>query len=180
VNKKIMALCGIALLSAVAPAMAQTSTSPLTDASKGAFDRVKGFITKAADQVAEADYAFKPTADVRSFGQLLGHVADANYMMCSAVAGEKAPAPAGEIEKTKTTKADLKKALADSFTYCDKVYAGVTDATGTQTVAFFGGQFPKLAVLGINNNHDYEHYGNIVTYMRLKGMVPPSSQKGGM
>jgi len=77
-------------------------------------------------------------------------------------------------------KADLQKALADSFAYCDKVYSIMSDAAGLQTVNFFGGQQTKLTVLSFVNNHGFEHYGNIVTYMRLKGMVPPSSQKQGM
>jgi uncharacterized damage-inducible protein DinB len=176
--KKTVTLCLATVAIGVAPLLAQTPSNPLTTATKSVFDRVKGYITKAAEQVSEENYAFKPTPDVRSFGQLVAHVADANYMICSAAAGEKAPA--GEVEKTKTTKVDLQKALADSFAYCDKVYAGITDVTGMQPVGFFGGQQPKIAVLAFNTNHDFEHYGNIVTYMRLKGMVPPSSQKPGM
>jgi uncharacterized damage-inducible protein DinB len=177
-RRNLTVLCAMAALLVVAPLMAQTVANPITTATKAGFDRVRGYITKAAEQVPEADYVFRPTPEVRSFGQLVAHVADANFALCGAVAGEK---PAGEsVEKTKTTKADLQKALADSFAYCEKVYAGVTDATGVQTVAFFGGQQPKLAVLSIVSNHNFEHYGNIVTYMRLKGLVPPSSQKSGM
>jgi uncharacterized damage-inducible protein DinB len=165
-------------LIAVSPLAAQPAPNPITTALKASFDRVKGHIAQSAEQVPEADYAFKPTPEVRSFGQLLAHVADGNYMMCGALAGEK---PAGQsVEKTKTTKSDLQKALADSFAYCDKVYAGMTDAGGVATIAFFGGQQPKLGVLAFVNNHAYEHYGNIVTYLRLKGRVPPSSQGHGM
>ena len=167
----------IAIGLAAAPLAAQGG-DPMTKATKGWFDVVKGYITKSAEQVSEANYAFKPTPEVRSFGQLIGHVADSNYEICSAAAGEKPPV--NDVEKTKTAKADLQKALAESFAYCDKVWAGVTDAKGTEMVKFFGGQQPRLAVLGFNTSHDFEHYGNIVTYMRLKGMVPPSSQRGGM
>jgi|WetSurMetagenome_2_1015567.scaffolds.fasta_scaffold314719_1 uncharacterized damage-inducible protein DinB len=180
-RNRMAAVCAagcVAFGLSVLPALAQTPANPFTGASKMSYDRVKDYLTKSAEQMPEANYAFKPTPDVRSFGQLVGHVADANYMICSAVAGEK---PAGEsIEKTKTAKADLQKALADSFAYCDKVYAGMTDSTGLQTVNFFGGQQPKLAVLSFVNNHGFEHYGNIITYMRLKGLVPPSSQKPSM
>jgi uncharacterized damage-inducible protein DinB len=177
-KRNLTVLCTLAAALAVAPVMAETPANPITTATRASFDRVRGYITKAAEQVSDVDYAFKPTPEVRSFGQLIAHVADANFMMCAAVAGEK---PAGEsIEKTKTAKVDLQKALADSFAYCEKAYAGLTDATGVQTVAFFGGQQPKLGVLSFVNNHGFEHYGNIVTYMRLKGLVPPSSQKPGM
>jgi uncharacterized damage-inducible protein DinB len=168
----------VALTLVAVPALAQAPANPLTSAFKAAYDRVKGYITKSAEQMPEADYAFKPTPEVRSFGQLIAHIADANNMICGAAAGEK---PAGEsVEKTKTTKADLQKALADSFAYCDKVYAATTDQSGVQMASFFGGQQPKLAVLAFVSNHDFEHYGNIITYMRLKGLVPPSSQKKGM
>ena len=174
----ICAAACVAFALVVVPVWAQTAANPFTSALKMSYDRIKDYITKSAEQMPEANYAFKPTADVRSFGQLVGHVADANYMMCSAVAGEK---PAGEsIEKTKTTKADLEKALADSFAYCDKVYAGMNDTAGLQTISFFGGQQPKLAVLSFVSNHGFEHYGNMITYLRLKGLVPPSSQKQGM
>jgi len=180
-RNRIAAICaGVFAVSGlvVLPALAQMPASPFTGTLKASYDRVKVYLTKSAEQMPEANYAFKPTADVRSFGQLVGHVADANYMMCSAVAGEK---PAGEsIEKTKTTKADLEKALADSFAYCDKVYAGMNDTAGLQTISFFGGQQPKLAVLSFVSNHGFEHYGNMITYLRLKGLVPPSSQKQGM
>ena len=83
----------------------------------------------------------------------------------------------GSIEKTKTTKADLEKALAASFAYCDKVHAGMTDAAGAAIVKFFLGEMAKLSVLEFNTHHDFEHYGNIVTYMRLKNLVPPSSEQ---
>lgn len=171
---KVTAVALIAAALSVAPLGAQGG-DPMTKATKAAFDGVKGYITKAAEQMSEENFAFKATPDVRSFGQLIGHVADANYMICGAAAGEKPPA--GGIEKSATTKAALQKGLAESFAYCDKIYAGMTDAKGTEMVSFFGNQQPKLAVLAFNTSHDYEHYGNIVTYMRLKGMVPPSSQR---
>ena len=164
-----------AVLMAAGSALAQTVTDPLTKSLLGTFARIEGNITKAAEQVPEADYAFKPTPAVRSFGELLGHVVDANYGICSAAAGEKVAGV--NAEKTMTKKADLQKALTDAFAYCDKVFAGMTDAKGAEPVSFFGGQQPRLAVLAFNTSHDFEHYGNIVTYMRLKGLVPPSSQR---
>lgn len=131
-------------------------------------------ILKAAEKMPEEHFSFKPTPDVRSFGQLLGHVADAQYMFCSAVLGEKSPSPG--IEKTKTSKADLVQAIKDSTAYCDKAYAGMTDAQAAESIKFFGSERPKLTVLSFNAAHDMEHYGNIVTYMRMKNLVPPSSE----
>jgi uncharacterized damage-inducible protein DinB len=122
----------------------------------------------------EENYKFKPTEAVRSYGQIVGHVADAQYIFCSIALGEKNPAP--NIEKTKTSKADLIAALKEGFAYCDRAYDGMTDASGAQMVKLFGGDAPKFGALEVNNMHNLEHYGNLVTYMRLKNIVPPSSE----
>ncbi|MFN8060954.1 MAG: DinB family protein [Vicinamibacterales bacterium] len=152
--------------------------NPISASTKATYEIVKGYITKAADKVPDDQYAFKPTPDVRSFGQLIGHVADSNYQICGGATGEKGPA--GSIEKTQTSKAELVKALAASFAFCDKAYASMTDAKGAELVPFFGSQkMARVSVLAFNNSHDFEHYGNMVTYMRLKGIVPPSSQPTG-
>jgi len=173
----------VSLLAAALVAAASTSAfaqtdNPLRAGAQRTFGIVKGYITRAAEKMPEEHYAFKPTKDVRSFGQLIGHVADANFGFCAAVAGEKPPNGGFEspIEKGTTTKADLQKALAAAFAYCDKVYAATTDSTATGMVKGFWGELPKLSVLDFNTAHDFEHYGNIVTYMRLKDLVPPSSE----
>ncbi len=157
------------------------TASPLSVGAKRTYSIVKNYVTKAAAKMPEENYGFKPTPDVRTFGQLVGHIADANYGFCASAAGEKPPAGgfdgSNSFEKTKTSKADLEKALAASFEYCDKVHAGMTDATGAQMVKLFGNELPRLSVLEFNTHHDFEHYGNIVTYMRLKGLVPPSSEQ---
>jgi uncharacterized damage-inducible protein DinB len=162
------------LLLAAAVAAPQAQTDPTIASSKAQLQAVKGYVTKAADQVPEEMYAFKPTADVRSLGQLFGHVADANFMICSAASGKK-PDMTG-IEKSKTSKADLKAALDASFAFCEAAFDGLTTASGAEAVKFFlPGTSTRLSVLTFNTAHDFEHYGNIVTYMRLKGLVPPSS-----
>jgi uncharacterized damage-inducible protein DinB len=162
------------LVSAAFVASAQTADNPLSTSTKALYGMVKNYVIRSAEKVPEADYSYKPTPEVRSFGQLVAHVADANYAFCSAVLGEKPPVSG--IEKTKTTKAELVEALKDSFTYCDKAYDGMTDAQAAQMADLFGGKRPKLTILNFNNMHDDEHYGNMVTYMRLKGIVPPSSE----
>lgn len=165
----------LTILLACAACAAFAQENPMTAAAKFQYGLAKTNITKAAEKMPEEDYAFKPTPDIRSFGQLVGHVADASYAFCSGAAGEKSPAT-GSVEKTKTTKADLVAALKEAFGYCDKVYGAMTDASGAELVKFFGQQSPKLGVLSFNSMHDYEHYGNMVTYMRLKNIVPPSSE----
>lgn len=132
-------------------------------------------VTAAADEVSEANYAFKPTPEVRSFGQLIGHVAGTQNLICAAVLGDKVPAE-DAIEKTAKTKAALVAALKASTAYCEKAYAIAPTKFG-ESIEMFGGKQTKIAALTLNAVHDGEHYGNIVTYMRLKGMVPPSSKR---
>ncbi len=105
--------------------------------------------------------------------QILGHIADADYLFCSAVLGEKSPSPG--VEKTRTTKAELVSALHDAFAYCGRAYETLTDASASETVKAFGQERNKLGVLWFNSSHNLEHYGNLVVYLRLKGIVPPST-----
>ena len=159
----------------VAPAYASAQdANPMMDSVKAQFGMVKGSLLKTAEKVPEAVWAFKPTPEVRTFGQIVGHIADANYSICGAAAGDKPTAL--DAEKTMTTKAQLSKALADSIAYCDKVIAGMDDKKGMETTKFFTGVTPRSMVLAFNTAHDYEHYGNLVTYMRINKIVPPSSE----
>ena|SRR5688572_7730134 len=159
-------------------AAAAPPANPLSANNKAIWGGVKKMILGSAEKMPEENYGFKPTEAVRSFGQILGHVADSQYMFCSRVLGEKNPAL--KVEQTKTSKADLVAALKDAFAYCDKAYDGMTDASATQMVKIMGGDTPKLGGLNINNLHTVEHYGNLVTYLRMKNIVPPSSEPGFM
>jgi hypothetical protein len=156
--------------------LAAAQDNPMVAAIKSQHDLIKGNLVKSAAKVSEADYAFKPTPDVRSFGELVGHVANANYMICAMAIGEKSPSTAN-IEKTVTGKAALEKALADSVAYCDGAMAKLTATSVLEEVKFFTGPTPRLGVFAFNNSHNMEHYGNMVTYMRLKNIVPPSSER---
>lgn len=174
-------MCMGLLLAATAASgvSAQQGSTAITDSLKGPFTMVKGNITRAAEQVPEAQYAYQPTKEVRTFGQLVGHIADANYMFCALASGEKTPA--ASVEQTMKTKAELQKALAASFDFCDRAFAGLNDQTGAAeaTIAAINNlKSTKLGVLALNTAHDMEHYGNMVTYMRMNKMVPPSSQGG--
>ena len=137
--------------------------------------QVTAWIEGAAEKMPEEQYAFKPDPAVRSFGQILGHVADANYLFCSTVLGEKSPSPG--IEKTKTTKAELRAALHDAFSYCNRAYASLTDASANETVKAFGQERNKLGALWFNASHNLEHYGNLVVYMRMKGTCRPPANR---
>ncbi len=172
-----VALCAYALVVGIAGQVA-AQDNPLTDAAKQTLAMVRTNVVKSAQQMPEEHYSFKPTPAVRSFGELVGHIANANYMICSRATGAANPSTAN-IEKTKTSKADLTKAVEESFAFCDAQYAALTDAKGAEMIDLFGRKQPRLNALQFNTAHDFEHYGNLVTYMRMKGLVPPSSQ-GGM
>jgi uncharacterized damage-inducible protein DinB len=133
-----------------------------------------GYIIQSAEQMPEASYSFRPTPKVRTFGQIIGHVAGAQYVYCAAALNDK-PASEGDIEKTKTSKADLVAAIKASTEYCRRAYAQ-SDAVVQGMTKVFGEDHSRLYALVGNATHDAEHYGNIVTYLRIKGMVPPSSQ----
>jgi len=156
---------------------AQAAADPTTASIKATYDMVKGYILKAAAQVPEDKYKFQATKDVRTMGALFGHIAESNGGICATASG-MTPVAAG-AEKL-ATKAELQKALADSFAFCDKAFASITAANMNESVTLFGQlKLSRLGALAFNNSHDFEHYGNLVTYMRLNGMVPPSSGGGG-
>ena len=142
---------------------------------RGLHETVAGYIVAAAEQMPETDYAYKPTPDVRSFGELLGHVANATPMFCASATGMQRPST-GDAEKL-MSKAEIVSAVKAAFAFCEDAYK-MDAMKGGESVTFFGQQHTRLSVLAFNMGHNFEHYGNIVTYMRLKGMVPPSSQGG--
>ncbi len=179
--KTILRMLLVCLLVPAGVALAQempaaaAPANPLSAWNKMAFGRLKDILMRSAQKMPEENYSFKPTEAVRSYGQIIGHVADAQYLFCSMALGEKNPGL--NIEQTKSSKADLVAALSSAFAYCDKAYDGMTDATAVQTIKLFGNDAPRLSALTVNNMHDMEHYGNLVTYMRLKNIVPPSSEQ---
>jgi uncharacterized damage-inducible protein DinB len=159
------------------PAMAQTPANPMSQALRGAWTSAKVNVRKSADVMPEAKYGFKPVDGVRTFGALLAHVAGASYEFCAAAKGEKSPHSEDEFEKSAKTKADIVKALDGAIAYCDDVYKTLDDAKVAQVVpgAFGGPASARAASLIGNTTHFQEHYGNIVTYLRINGLVPPSS-----
>ena len=137
------------------------------------YNQFKGWFIGAAEQMPEPEYSFSPTVDVRSFGQIVGHVASASYLFCSSAQGEENPSSSSFEELTSKTElvAELKKA----FAYCDRAYE-MSDSKAMEQTTFFGQENTRLWVLIFNATHNAEHYGNLVTYLRLKGHTPPSSQ----
>lgn len=145
--------------------MAQ-GAQPIAQSVRAAWNGAKKNIQDSATLMPESDYAFKPVEGVRTFGQILAHVAGANYVFCAAARGEKPPHAEDEFEKTTTTRAAIIKALGDSMAYCDAAFASVDDTTlgATVDMPFGMGKGTRATALLLNTGHLNEHYGNLVTY----------------
>ncbi|MEI6669056.1 MAG: DinB family protein [Acidobacteriota bacterium] len=159
-----------------APAAPVGPTEPLSRAIFNGYNGIKRNLTDSADKVSEADYAFQPTKDVRNFAQMFDHIANSQFSYCASAKGEPNPNK-DDFEKTATTKAAVVKALADSFAYCDAAYLTLTDAKALELIKVGQNETPRASRLFGNTAHLNEHYGNLVTMMRLKGMVPPSTER---
>jgi hypothetical protein len=131
----------------------------------------KGDLLKAADRMPADDYNFKPTPDIRTFGQLIAHIADAQMSFCSGAKGQ----PKRLNAASKTSKADLVAALKASFDECDGVFDTTTDAIATQMIKTGDSEHSKFWALLYATLHDNEEYGYLAVYLRLKELVPPST-----
>jgi uncharacterized damage-inducible protein DinB len=161
------------------PSPAPGAGAIMVRVAQNAWAGAKRNIVESADQMPEANYSFRPVDTVRTFGQILAHVADSNYFYCARSKGEAPPVPDGTLEKTATTKAAIVKALGESVAYCDAVYAALTAASAAEMVKAGDSQIPRVQPLFNNVSHNVEHYGNLVTYFRMKKMVPPSTKREG-
>lgn len=176
--KKTFGVVAITSLLATASTLsAQQPANPITMTLQGAWQEAKTNIRKSADVMPEAKYGFKPVETVRSYGAILAHVAGAAYEFCSAAKNEKAPHAEDEFEKSAKTRAEIVKALDGAIAYCDEVYKTLDDVKAAQMAngAFGASKRPRAATLFGNTGHFMEHYGNLVTYLRINGLVPPSS-----
>lgn len=173
--------CTVLLVAALAPgAAAQTpSANPISDGIRGQWNGAKRNIQQSAELMSAENYDYRPVDGVRTFGELLAHVAGANYAICAAAKPETTPFAEDHFEKTATTRPAIIKATADAIAYCDAVYAALTDATAGQMIKspFGANQMSRTAALVLNIGHNNEHYGNMVTYLRMNGIVPPSSRR---
>jgi hypothetical protein len=145
----------------------------LSNEIKQSYTGVKNNLLKAAEKMPEEGYSFKPTPDIRTFGALVAHVADAQTRICNAAMGQQKSGTAS----TKTAKADIVAALQDSIADCDKAFDTLTDSATTEMIKMGPNQATKMGALVRTVIHDNEEYGYMAVYLRLKGIVPPSSEK---
>jgi len=170
-RKTILATAALPFV-VVTTAAAQTPSA--TGEARALWKSIIGNLNQAADELSESMYAYRPTPDVRTTGELFAHIAGSQKMYCAMALGEKVPGE-GDVEKTAKTKAAIVAALKESNAYCERAYALSDDAVKAP-VDIFGEQHPRFYALIANASHNGEHYGNIVTYMRLNKLVPPSSR----
>ena len=168
----------LAIGAASAVALAQ-SANPVSDGIRSQWSSVKRNLQQSSEMMPEGSYDYRPVDGVRNFGEILAHTAGANYVFCAAAKGEKTPFAEDHFEKTAKTRAAIIKATSDSIAYCDGAFTALTDASAAQMVAqpFGEGQTARATVLISEIGHVNEHYGNLVTYVRINGIVPPSSRR---
>ena len=169
-----MKIFALAVLAAAVAAAQGPDWKTLTGTARTIQNGVKNNVLKSAEKMPEDQYGFKPTPEIRSFGQLIGHITDASNTFCSAVLGQENPSPG--IEKSKSSKADLVAALKASMEVCDKAYA-IPESQAMEMAKFRNQERSKISLLQFNSYHTNLHYGNLVTYLRLKGITPPSSER---
>jgi len=167
-----------ALLAAVvaAPLAAQQAPAdPLTSALKRQFDGIALNLKEAAEAMPEAKYAFRPSPDVKTFASEVGHAANAQFNFCSRAKGE--PNPNKENFEALTDRAALVKALVASSDYCASVFTGASDKSLLELVGQGAAAQPRAAAIAANIAHSNETYGTMVPYLRLSGVVPPSTAR---
>jgi DinB superfamily len=165
----------IFLFGCIGAAALRAQNNPVSADARQSYALVKDSLLKAAERMPAQDYSFRTVPQVRTFGEMIAHVADAQLLMCQVVKGEKTTANA-KFAPPKTAKADLMASLKASFDYCDPVYASMTDQSGVVPVKWFRWDMSRLGLLNWNIAHDNEMYGIIGAFLRIKGLVPPSSE----
>jgi len=164
------------LFALVGKASAQTSAPDASTPFKSYYNNTKQNLVAAAEKMPAEHFSFKPTSDVRTFAEIFGHIVDTNYWACAGLRGEANPNK-DDLEHTLKTKDEVVKAVKASFDYCDAAIKNLTAASLQETFKNGSRDVPKTSPLLLLIAHSQEHYGNIVTYMRMKGLVPPSSEQ---
>ena len=160
-----------------------TPPPTVSGAIRNFYNGVKNNTMRAGDKMPEEFFGLRPgqQEEVRTFGQQLAHVARFSYLWCSEARGEKNPNEGTDLEKTLKTKEEIAKALKASYDYCDPAYAALNDANMGETITITQEsgrvvQQTRAGLLMLNVVHIEEVYGSLVTTLRMKNIVPPSSE----
>jgi hypothetical protein len=168
VNRYLLVFAGILACASQLPAQ-----NPLITENKQNYTTIKNIILASAEKMPTDGYAYQATKEERTWAELMGHIADANTGICSSATGEAKRGSAGKL----TDKEALVAALKESFAVCDAAWDATTDANAHTMVKRGNRELTRLGVLIYNTTHDNESYGTMAVYLRLKGVVPPSSEK---
>ncbi len=181
-GKHLAILAAICAVPGVAQTGQQPSTNPLSGWLRDAFTRNSNTILRTAEKMPEENYGLRPgpQMEVRTFGEQVGHLANYNYLWCSQSKGEKNPNAGNDLTKL-SSKTEVIKALTDAFAYCSGAYAALTDVSGAETIDITqeNGRTTRnlrMALLIMNYGHNNEIYGSMVSYLRMKSIVPPASE----
>ena len=177
-KSRLLLACALVLSASIGFAQAPAGGQKISLAQglQRAYANIKLNLTEAADKLSDADYAWRPSPEIRPYGGQFGHVANSQFGSCSAAKGEANPNQGNDLEK-KTTKAEFVKGLADSFAYCDPVFAALTDQSALEFVKQGQNEIARGALLSNLIAHSNEEYGIITVYIRTKNMVPPSTER---
>ncbi len=185
--KRIVMLAAVWMVAAVCAAQVpapsgpspQRASSPgtpgLAAEVQGSYNRLKPNVIKAAEKMPEPDYQFKPTADIRTFARIVNHITEAQQHTCSALSG--AAFDPKSVPSDTADKATIVAGLKASFDVCDKAYGALTDANVAELVDAGRGKRTRIGMAWGNVSHDNEQYAELSTYLRLKGIVPPTAEK---
>ena len=171
---RLSTMCAVTGLMIAGVALGQATGSPFASEVQGNYARIKVNIIKAAEKMPPEDYSYKPTPDIRVFARVVNHVTEAQFHICGA---SNSTADTPKVPADTADKATVVDALKASFAECDKAYAGLTDANMTELLSLGPNKRSRLSMLWGNVAHDNEQYATLSLYLRLKGIVPPSSEK---
>lgn len=156
--------------------LAQAQGNPVAASLVQDYHSARDMVLRSAEKMPEENYSFRPAPEVRTFGEIIGHIADDQYNLCGPVRAETQKREYRAIELSLHSKTELLGALKKAFAYCDAAYDSFDDRAAGETVKFSGSDRSKFKMLNWNLWHTWEHYGNLTTYLRIKGLVPPSSE----
>lgn len=147
--------------------------NPFSAETRQQYETIKAILAGAADRMPAADYSFRPVTEVRSYAEIMMHIADVQFILCGLAKGE----PKQGRTPADSSKATITAYLKSSFDYCDPVYSSMSDSAGVVKVKFLTQQLTKLGLLNYNIAHDNEMYGTAAAYLRMKRLVPPSTDR---
>jgi hypothetical protein len=168
VNQSFLIFAGVLACASLLPA-----ENPMITENKQNYTAIKNNILASAEKMPDDGYGFQASKEERTWAALMGHIADAQTGICSSATGDAKRGAAAKL----TDKAALVSALKDSFAVCDAAWDSTNDENAHSMAKLRNRDLTRLGLLIYNTTHDNESYGTMAVYLRLKGVVPPSSEK---